>query len=170
MDLHDPEDGVRESRPPVQERASEKVRLNLTRTNQGGGHGGLTRRAGDRSAGNHLEPAALVLHMAYWKYAVTRHFTGAPRGSFPREPANFPAVPDHPDAGAWTLDRHLLRDQHEALCRAARALGDVRPHDPVPSKPRWSWLQLLEGIHMHDTYHTGQIQIMKRLHASLGED
>ena len=112
----------------------------------------------------------LALHMAYWKYAVTRHFTGGPRGSFPREPANWPAVPDQPDARSWTRDRHLLRDEHEALCNAAHALGEVGPHDPVPSKPRWSWLQLLEGIHMHDTYHTGQIQIMKRLHRSLIAD
>lgn len=109
----------------------------------------------------------LTLHMAYWKYAVTRHLTGAPRGSFPREPANWPAVPDTPDAAAWKRDRQLLRDQHEDLCRAARSLEEVGPHDPVPSKPRWTWLQLLEGIHMHDTYHTGQIQIMKRLYTSL---
>jgi len=109
----------------------------------------------------------LVLHIAYWKYSVTRNLTGVPHGSFPRSPANFPRVPSPANAAAWEKDRRLLKDQHAELCAGVRAFDPAKLDEPVPEKPKWSWLDLLDGIVMHDTYHTGQIQLMKRLHRSL---
>ncbi len=106
----------------------------------------------------------LVLHMAYWKYAVRRKLTGEGKGGFPRGPSNWPDVPEVPDAKVWKEDRGLLRDEHDKLVEAIRAFNgkrlDKKPEDGGETK----FVDLLMGIVMHDTYHTGQIQILKRLY------
>lgn len=60
-------------------------------------------------------------------------------------------------------DVTLLRAEHEGLVKAA---GSVRP-ELLPRRPsgarRWTYGELLTGIAAHDAYHTGQIQLMKRL-------
>ena len=106
----------------------------------------------------------LALHIAYWKYAVRRRLDDAvPRGAFPRSPANWPRMPDEPDEGAWKEDRALLRREHEALVAIARTLGpdDLDRRD---AKGEYRALDLLFGVAAHDVYHTGQIQLMKRLY------
>ncbi|MGH7507783.1 MAG: DinB family protein, partial [Longimicrobiales bacterium] len=60
----------------------------------------------------------LALHTAYWKYVVRRRLIGAPRGSFPRKPSNFPALPESPDDAAWAADVALLREEHQRLREA----------------------------------------------------
>lgn len=106
---------------------------------------------------------ALALHVAYWKYAVRRHLVDQPIPRFPRSPANWPAVPARADERAWAADRRLLADEHDCFVRAvaefpARLL-DRRP----PGKRRWTYGELIIGVLAHDTYHTGQIQLLKRL-------
>ena len=45
----------------------------------------------------------LILHTAYWKYAVRRRLTGEAPGGFSRQPSDWPAVPAVRDAAAlWT--------------------------------------------------------------------
>lgn len=109
----------------------------------------------------------LALHIAYWKYAVRRWLTGEERGGFPRSPANWPEVPDLPDAKAWKADRRLLREEHRRLVEAIRAFDPARLDDD-PESGEWTSMDRLTGIVQHDMYHTGQIQIMKRIYASLG--
>jgi uncharacterized damage-inducible protein DinB len=58
-----------------------------------------------------------------------------------------------------------LRDEHERLISAAArvpldALGRIPPEGR-----RWTYGQLLLGIAAHDAYHTGQVQLMKKLWA-----
>jgi hypothetical protein len=101
-----------------------------------------------------------VLHAAYWKYVVRRQLTGGDRGSFPRAGANFPALPDVPDAKAWKQDLALLDEQHEALRAAVLAL------DPAQLDRRrgsWTARQMALGAAAHDLYHAGQISLVKRL-------
>jgi DinB superfamily len=43
----------------------------------------------------------LVVHAAYWKYAVRRRLTGEKRGSFPLERSNWWVRPDDDSEGAW---------------------------------------------------------------------
>jgi hypothetical protein len=97
----------------------------------------------------------LVLHTAYWKYAVRQRLQHGKRGSFPRAPSNFPKVPVPADDKAWRADLALLRDQHDALHQAIAALG------PVAWTPRN--LRLIQGIALHDVYHAGQVSLLKRL-------
>lgn len=111
----------------------------------------------------------LVLHMAYWKYAVRRHFEAPPQGppergaGFPRSPSNWPLRPERPDEAAWAADRALLAEEHRRLVAAVAAFDaarlDARPH----GSRKHSYLDLLIGIVQHDTYHTGQVQLLKRL-------
>ena len=109
---------------------------------------------------------ALVLHIAYWQYAVRRHLTNEPSGGFDRSPANFPAVPDPGTESSWRADKTLLRQERGRLVEAVRGF-DVRKLDsPVPDSTKWRYADLLYGIVMHDTYHVGQIQMLKRLYAS----
>jgi uncharacterized damage-inducible protein DinB len=106
----------------------------------------------------------LALHIAYWKYAVRRRLDDSvPRGAFPRSPSNWPRIPDEPGERAWKEDRVLLRQEHEALVAIARTLGlgDLERRD---AKGEYRALDLLFGVAAHDVYHTGQIQLMKRLY------
>jgi len=105
----------------------------------------------------------LSLHIAYWKYTVRRHLQGGDIPRFPRSPANFPALPANPDERAWKADRDLLAEEHRrlvaAMARLDSRLLDRRP----PGARRWTWGEMVIGVLVHDAYHTGQIQMLKRL-------
>ena len=105
----------------------------------------------------------LMLHIAYWKYAVRRHLVDAAGPRFPRSPANWPAVPFRADKAAWEADKKLLAQEHEEFIRAlerfpARLLG----RRPAP-KRKWTYGELIVGVLAHDAYHAGQVQLLKRL-------
>lgn len=104
----------------------------------------------------------LVLHTAYWKCMVRRRLLRDPEISFPRDGANWPALPARPDAAAWKRDRALLDEQHRLLRRAiagisAKDLGRRGWHSKWPIKAE------IYGIASHDLYHAGQVQMLKRL-------
>ncbi len=112
----------------------------------------------------------LALHVAYWKYAVRRRLDASvPRGSFPRGPANWPAVPEDRSPKSWKLDRQLLASENEALLGIAQALGP-RQVEHRGGKGDYRNVDLLFGVATHDIYHTGQIQLMKRLYKEHGRD
>jgi hypothetical protein len=105
----------------------------------------------------------LALHIAYWKYTVRRHLVGGDPPRFPRGPANFPGVPEPADDAAWAGDIALLRREHEQLVDAVRAFSGRRLGAIPPAGKRWTYGELVLGIAAHDAYHTGQIQLLKRL-------
>lgn len=104
----------------------------------------------------------LALHSAYWMYAVRRRILGAPVGRFPRSPANWPAMPARATEAAWTADRALLGEEHRLLLQAIAEFPPLLLGQHSERK-RWTWGDLMMGIAMHDAYHAGQIQLMKRL-------
>jgi len=107
---------------------------------------------------------ALILHAAYWKYIVRRSLTEDADASFPRSPSNFPHVPSDVSRPALKRDIQLLVNEHrllrEAVAAAPVATLQNRVRDKSPTR-----LGLILGIAAHDLYHTGQIQLLKRLHA-----
>jgi uncharacterized damage-inducible protein DinB len=105
----------------------------------------------------------LALHVAYWKYAVRRLLEGGKRGAFPRRPANWPELPPRLDERSWAADVALLRDEHERLVTALAQVDPARLSRRPPTSRRWTYGDLMVGIAMHDAYHTGQIQLLKRL-------
>ena len=109
---------------------------------------------------------ALTLHLAYWKYAVRRHLESTEIPRFPRSPANWPAVPTPADEAAWRADRALLEREHRLLVRAIAKFPQTRLHRRPPGGKRWTYAELIIGVLAHDAYHTGQIQLLKRLDAT----
>jgi uncharacterized damage-inducible protein DinB len=104
----------------------------------------------------------LVVHAAYWKYAVRRRLTGDKRGSFAREGSNWFVPAETPSPAAWKADVRLLVEEHRRLVEAARGLDPRRLHERVAAA-RVTPAGLLRGIAFHDVYHAGQIQLLKRL-------
>jgi DinB superfamily len=104
----------------------------------------------------------LALHAAYWKYAVRRRLGGDAIGSFERKPSNWPDIPDPPDAGAWKRDVAYLESEHRKLRETVTGLN---PADLTRRSPRgvWTYGEEIHGVAAHDLYHTGQIQLIKRL-------
>src|SRR4029453_2853673 len=71
------------------------------------------------SAGRH-NIWEIVVHAAYWKYAVARRFTGDARGWFPLKGSNWFRRPPPEAAGgssatAWKADLDLLDHMHASL-------------------------------------------------------
>jgi uncharacterized damage-inducible protein DinB len=102
----------------------------------------------------------LVLHMAYWKYAVLRRISGAERGSFPRDGSNWIPVTDSSER-AWKADVALLHEQHALLLAAVKRFPPTRLDSRDGSK--WTHAEQIAGVASHDLYHTGQLQLIKKL-------
>ncbi len=104
----------------------------------------------------------LVLHAAYWKYAVRRRLTGEKRGSFALAGSNWFPSPAPPTEGEWKKAVALLAEEHRRL-RAVIADLAAADLSRVPKGGRASHGRLVRGIVAHDLYHAGQIQLLKRL-------
>jgi uncharacterized damage-inducible protein DinB len=104
----------------------------------------------------------LTLHAAYWKYAVRRRLTGDSASSFDRKPSNWPTPPELPNAASWKRDVVLLEVEHRKLRDAVRTL-DPRELGRLSPRGVWTLAEEIHGVAAHDLYHTGQIQLIKRL-------
>jgi hypothetical protein len=104
----------------------------------------------------------LAIHCAYWKSVVRRRISATNAGRFTRGPANWPAVPEPADAGAWKVDLRLLQDEHRRLRAAVAALGPADLHRPAAGQKR-PRIAHIHGIAMHDVYHAGQVRLLRRL-------
>lgn len=110
-----------------------------------------------------------AVHAAYWKYAIRRRLLGEERGSFPLKGSNWFVRPDpavHPDewAKAWKADLKLLDRTHATLWDA---VADLSPDELAAVSPgsKFTTAELVYSIAMHDVYHAGQVQLLKRLYA-----
>jgi uncharacterized damage-inducible protein DinB len=103
----------------------------------------------------------LVLHTAYWKYAVTRRLTGASIGGFQRRPSNWPGAPTRPDVSRWREDVALLESEHRRLRTVVESLDPRRLSRRLGRS--WTVAQTVEGVAAHDLYHAGQIGLIKRM-------
>lgn len=103
----------------------------------------------------------IVVHAAYWKYAVMRRLTQQRRGSFPLEGSNWFARDRRLGEETWNSDVALLDRMHREL----RAAVEKMSSDVLHSRDREKVtnLDLIAGIAAHDLYHAGQIQLLKRL-------
>ena len=104
----------------------------------------------------------IVVHAAYWKYAVRRRLTGGKRGSFLLKGSNWFTSPDPSGARTWRGDVALLEKEHRALRRAISGFPESALHRKN-NRSRLENIRLAYGVANHDVYHAGQIQILKRL-------
>ncbi len=104
----------------------------------------------------------IVVHCAYWRYAVWRRLSGARRGSFPIEGSNWFERPAARTRAAWDGDRRLLDRIHRDLRKAVAGVPAGSLHRRSPGRKTTPY-DLVSGIAAHDLYHAGQIQLLKRL-------
>lgn len=94
---------------------------------------------------------------------MRRQLEGGERGGFPRKPSNWPAPPARADARQWAADVALLRQEHALLLEVIATFPPARLARRSPAGKKWTCGELIVGIANHDAYHTGQIQLLKRL-------
>lgn len=104
----------------------------------------------------------LTLHAAYWKYAVWRMLTGQPRGSFGEKGSNWFTRPPSATEKDWRADLDRLDAVHREL-RSAVATLPVAKLSRKPAGSKHAAAKLVYSVAAHDVYHTGQIQLLKRL-------
>jgi uncharacterized damage-inducible protein DinB len=106
----------------------------------------------------------IVLHAAYWKYAVWRRLSGEKRGSFALKGSNwFKSPQGKPSDEEWRGALKMLAAEH---ARLREAIVGVSPRS-LKRRPRGSRYTLeatIRGVAAHDLYHAGQVQLLKRLH------
>ena len=104
----------------------------------------------------------IVAHTAYWKYAVRRRLLGEKRGSFSLQGSNWFLRPVDRGEKAWRADVAMLDREHQRL---REAISAIQPED-LGRRARESKTltrRLIAGIALHDVYHAGQIQLIKKL-------
>lgn len=104
----------------------------------------------------------IVVHAAYWKYAVRRRLVGGARASFAVKGSNWFRRPQDPSDAAWKSDVALLDQTHRALREAIETLPVADIYRTAAGR-KVSNFALMSGIAAHDVYHAGQIQLLKRL-------
>jgi hypothetical protein len=103
-----------------------------------------------------------VVHCAYWKYAVRRRLRGDKRGSFALKGSNWFVLPSPLSESHWREFVALLETEHRSL-RAEVASFPVERLEDFPEGGKVPFSSQLFGIAVHDVYHAGQIQLLKRL-------
>jgi hypothetical protein len=96
----------------------------------------------------------LTLHAAYWKYVVRRRITGDKRGAFPIAGNNFFKRPIELAESAWKSDIGVLVVEHRNL---RSVVAKMKAADPKT-------LHLIRGAAAHDSYHAGQIRLLRSLY------
>lgn len=121
-------------------------------------------RASSRPARGRHNIWELVVHAAYWKYAVRRRLTGEPRGSFAYAGSNWFERPASAAEGeqAFAADVRLLVHEHRRLRGVIASLPARQLPRRLPGK-RYSAAWMIRGVAAHDLYHAGQIQLLKKL-------
>ncbi len=112
--------------------------------------------------------AEIVLHCAYWKYAVRRRIRGDKRGSFPLKGSNWFAASARLTEDQWREYVALLGDQHRTL-RETIAESPWSRLAATTSSGQKGLADYVYGIALHDNYHTGQIQTLKALYKTRNE-
>jgi hypothetical protein len=132
-------------------------------TNLRGSIRGLTaQEAAWRPAPDRHNIWEIVVHAAYWKYTVRRRLLSEKKGSFPLKGSNWLKRPLVMRENAWREDVRLLDEVHRSM---REAISRIKPSDlnRKTAGSKFTNLSIITGIACHDVYHTGQIQLLKRL-------
>jgi DinB superfamily len=128
---------------------------------------GTLRRVGAKQAvwrpkaGRH-NIAEIVIHCAYWKYAVRRRILGQKRGSFQLKGSNWFVINGPIADSRWKELVAILDDEHRLL---RNAIEDV-PWEKLTIGPGGGASKPASHVHgaaMHDLYHAGQVQTLKAI-------
>jgi uncharacterized damage-inducible protein DinB len=104
----------------------------------------------------------ITVHTAYWKYIIRRRLLGEKKGSFPINGSDWIKRPIVMKEKAWHEDIRLLDEMHRSM---RDAIAQLKPSDLYRKSAGSKHTNrfIISGIASHDIYHTGQIQLLKRL-------
>lgn len=108
--------------------------------------------------------ADIVVHCAYWKYALRRRLSGSRRGMFPLKGSNWFKTGNQITRSQWSEYLMLLEDEHQQLCDAIRSARRRLSYANPRPDGKWSSLQRIFWLAIHDGYHTGQINLIKAMY------
>jgi hypothetical protein len=115
----------------------------------------------------------VALHAAFWKYTVTQRLTGNKKRRFPEKGRNWfvrneAALESDDVAKRWKSDLTFLAKMHQELCAAIK---DLKESDLTRSTRgnRQTAMRNIAGVAMHDVYHAGQIQLLRKLYRTGAE-
>jgi hypothetical protein len=100
----------------------------------------------------------LVVHAAYWKFAVRRRLLKNKALSFGERGHNWFPRPIASDA-AWKADIRRLDVEHAALLETVANLDAATLADAKS-------IRLIRGAAVHDAYHAGQIKLLTKLNGA----
>ncbi len=118
-----------------------------------------------RPAAERHSIAEIVVHCAYWKYAVRRRIRGDKRGSFTMKGSNWFVLPDRLGGADWKSHVAMLDAEHVAL-REAIVTAAWKELCMTKTGVGKGIAAHVYGVAMHDVYHAGQIQTIKALYKS----
>jgi uncharacterized damage-inducible protein DinB len=101
----------------------------------------------------------IVLHMAFWQEAITRWLQGNHARPGPGD--DWPPISDKSEA-AWQQALRRLRASNEALRDEVMVLDEARLEEPIFEGMSKVYVAL-NGIIQHNTYHSGQISLLKKI-------
>ena len=124
----------------------------------------LAEEAGWRPRHARRNIAEIVLHCAYWKYALRRRLLDERRGSFSLKGTNWFEVPRRLSKEQWSDYVALLDEEHKKLCRAVRGTEKELLYSSSSAR---DLTQRVFGVAMHDAYHTGQIRLIRAIYGRM---
>ncbi len=103
----------------------------------------------------------ITVHTSYWIYRVMQRIRKDPGIKFPLKGTNWFESPNTLSGAEWIKQKKLLNSLHEELYNLIPDLNKELRNKPENEKQKIT--RLLIGIAMHDVYHAGQIQLIKKL-------
>lgn len=104
----------------------------------------------------------ITAHAAYWVYRVIKRIRKDSIMKFPIKGTNWYESPDILTEAEWRKLKNLLNTFHDELYNLIKELNK-KEFSGKPEKEKRIIRRLVVGIVMHDVYHAGQIQLIKKL-------
>jgi uncharacterized damage-inducible protein DinB len=101
----------------------------------------------------------ILLHIAYWKYIARRRMTGDRSAAFAFAGSDW-FTREEAEPEAWREEIAIVESEHRALRAEVATLKDT---DLTRKVGKGDLARLIYGAAAHDTYHCGQIGVLKRL-------
>ena len=105
--------------------------------------------------------ADIVLHSAYWKFAIRKRLTADRQAKFPLAGKDWFDLATPVDEDRWADLIAVLDDEHGKLRQAIRQSERDLTYG---SRTGRELVRKLFGVAMHDAYHTGQIHLIQAQH------
>ncbi len=118
--------------------------------------------AGRRITPNTHSIGELVFHVTSWRIFCVKKMQGDAEFDILTPDKDFGALPDKIDDFEWeALQMELSLSQEELINELDKRETDEFLEDLVPGRD-YTYYDLLHGIVNHDTYHAGQISLLKK--------